>query len=943
MLQRHSSRRHSLYETFLQPRLAGAIRYDRIAGYFQSSLLELANESLAGIPRIRIVCNTEVSAEDVHTVRMATGARRKELEEGLLRLAWNAGHFPHLVDVHGGPAQHRLKVLHELLMCSGADGRLFEIRLVPDSEFGFVHGKGGVIEGAWGKTAFIGSANDSARAWTRNYELVWEDDDPASVAWLQEEFDELWARAFPLSEFIVKQIGRLSQRTVIEHVGPWREQPAPEPLLAEVPTATELFGFWDHQKYFINLAFQEHLKYRSDPQRGARFLLCDGVGLGKTLQLGAIAKLIGTLDPAPILIIAPKPLLAQWQEELLQKLAIPSARWDGDGWLTERDEFHPALTDRVTNCPRKIGIVSTSVVTSAPRSERNRTLVEQLLGQRFSCVIWDEAHRVRRGNLSANTVYGPPVKKLLYRFAEQLAARTRTLLLATATPVQLHSMELWDLLNILSVNNPQVLGSPHSLWRKADGPAVFDIVAGRDEVEALYDKWQYWRDPLPSPLDARASVFDWVRHDLGLKLTDWQASPADQDRIDDARRFDLEFLTLREVNPFTQWVVKRSRDRLEAEGKLVRIEMVPHGDSQPILCSHSMEQAFDLAEEFAKALHHRVKAGGFIKTLLQRRVGSSLVAGLKTTEKMLVGRAPDEDEDPDEEGDSIYPLTNIETEILTRLRDHLVAHLQREPDPKFERILGVLNLDFEGQKWLDRGVLIFSQFYDSAYALAEYLLKHVDESIGLYANSSASKLFEGGKVQSVDRELLKEKVTQGRLKLLIGTDAASTGLNLQRLGCLINLDLPWNPTILEQRKGRVQRGTLAKRIPFYNMRYDKGAEKTLFDTLNDRIQEITAIFGTVPDFIVDQWVTDMLEDRTWDENTILTIIAERRENPFTLKETTESLEADWEATAEVLNQNEALRELLHGWQKTSAPAVPPGSRNQQARWDWDALASAGGD
>jgi len=73
--------------------------------------------------------------------------------------------------------------------------------------------------------------------------------------------------------------------------------------------------------------------------------------------------------------------------------------------------------------------------------------------------------------------------------------------------------------------------------------------------------------------------------------------------------------------------------------------------------------------------------------------------------------------------------------------------------------------------------------------------------------------------------VLKEKITQGRLKLLVGTDAASTGLNLQRLSCLINLDLPWNPTVLEQRKGRVQRGTIAKRIPFYNLRYDKGVEQ----------------------------------------------------------------------------------------------------------------------
>lgn len=311
MLHRYSSRRASLYEEFLKKRLAGARRYHRIAGYFQSSLLELASAELAAVPEVRIVCNTEVSADDVRTVRLATGARRRELQEGLLRLIWNAGRFAHLVDEHGSAAQQRLKVLHDLLTASGKNGRVFEVRIIPDSEFGFVHGKGGVIEGAFGKTAFIGSANDSAQAWSQNYELVWEDDSDESVAWLQEEFNALWERAFPLSEFIVKQIGRLAQRTVLEHVGDWKEKPQPEPLLAEVSTVTELFGFWDHQKYFISLAFKEHLKYKAEPQRGARFLLCDGVGLGKTLQLGAVAKLVGTLDPSPILIIAPKPLLAQ--------------------------------------------------------------------------------------------------------------------------------------------------------------------------------------------------------------------------------------------------------------------------------------------------------------------------------------------------------------------------------------------------------------------------------------------------------------------------------------------------------------------------------------------------------------------------------------------------------------------------------------------------------
>jgi superfamily II DNA/RNA helicase len=64
---------------------------------------------------------------------------------------------------------------------------------------------------------------------------------------------------------------------------------------------------------------------------------------------------------------------------------------------------------------------------------------------------------------------------------------------------------------------------------------------------------------------------------------------------------------------------------------------------------------------------------------------------------------------------------------------------------------------------------------------------------------------EDGRFALVSREDIKQQVRTGRLRLVLGTDAASGGLNLQRLATLINLDLPWNPTPLEQRKGRIQR------------------------------------------------------------------------------------------------------------------------------------------
>jgi len=910
-LQRHSSRRGSLYASFLKNCLERATSYDRIAGYFQSSLLGLAAEELKRIPRVRIVCNTEVNPADVHAVRQATGPRREELESALLRMVWNSGNFPHLTDVYGEKAKERLRVLQELVSGSANGGNTFEIRIVPDCEFGFIHGKAGVVRYTDSATSFIGSANDSERAWSQNFELVWEDDSPESVAWVQEEFDALWERGFPISEFIVKQIGRLGQRTIIEHVGAWKARPEVGPVLAEVPTCTQLFGFWDHQKYFIKKAFDEHRRYKGIPGRGARYLLADGVGLGKTIQLGGLAKLIGVLEDDPILIVAPKAVVSQWQDELMDKLAMPSAVWTGRGWLTEREEFHPATVESTVDCPRKIAIVPTSIVLSAHRSVFNQRLTEDLLKQRFSCVLWDEAHKIRRSNIQEPKVWQPAQKNLLYEWAMKLSRRAGTMVLATATPVQLHPIELWDLLNVLAEGNPQVLGSESSRWRDSTHSLIFDILAGRVQVEGAYQKWEFWKDPLPR--EEQNEVFRHARHATGV--SDWEdvASNADFDKMDPLDQDDLGRLSLRELNPFTVRVIKRSRERLEEQGKLVRIELVPVGDERPVVSTHSVRQALELAEEFSKLLHKRIPAGGFIKTLLQRRVGSSVSAGLKTTLRMLEEKEVEDEDGTNEEGESIYPLLPEEVEVLGRLRDHLKRQLDVDGDPKFDRVLEVVRSEFEGATWVERGVLIFSQYFDSAFALCEFLSGHIGEPIGLYANSSSSKLFEEGKIQTVDREILMEKLQRGLLKILVGTDAASTGLNLQRLGSLINLDLPWNPTTLEQRKGRVQRGTVAKRIPYCNLRYDEGVEQRLFNVLTGRIREITNIFGTVPDFITDKWVKSMLDGKQMAENEIVKLVGDVERSPFTVKETYEYLDEEWETTAEVLNSRETMLLFMQGW------------------------------
>ena len=77
------------------------------------------------------------------------------------------------------------------------------------------------------QTAFLGSANETREAWRMNYEIVWEDTSPEGVAWVQEEFDALWHHpmAAPLSEVIVQDIERISQRRVLFTVPAWQEQP----------------------------------------------------------------------------------------------------------------------------------------------------------------------------------------------------------------------------------------------------------------------------------------------------------------------------------------------------------------------------------------------------------------------------------------------------------------------------------------------------------------------------------------------------------------------------------------------------------------------------------------------------------------------------------------------------------------------------------------------
>ena len=926
-LIRHSSRRAKLDRDVLQQRLEGAMSYDRIAGYFRSSLFEVAGEALKSVTgKVRIICNSDLDVQDVVTAATAQAA---------LRRSWCQGR-PENAPPEALP---RYRALYEAL----SSGKM-EVRVLPDSAFGLIHGKAGVIRRKDGSAlSFMGSINESLSAWRLNYELLWEDDAPETIAWVQEEFDALWndPRAVDLSccPFIQQDVQRIIARKVVEPEE-WKATTDPIKAAASAAVETPVYrrdqGLWPHQKYFARLALERHRL------GGARLVLADQVGLGKTVQLAMAALLMALDDPdgAPILVLAPKPLLQQWQDELMELLDLPSARWTGRSWVDENDVEYPSDgVKHLGKCPRRIGLVSQGLVVRGLGEA-----VSQLLSRSYTCVIVDEAHRARRRKVpkvdaGADEVDEKAEPNKLMAFLREIGPKTKSMLLATATPVQLHPVEAWDLLHILSHGNSSVLGgwtqtspwfTPSRCLEIATGEAV---VPSQDEREG----WQYVRDPLPSRLEDAA--LRRIRDQLSAEDKQWQFQPETLEKLSPAiRRVQLRNGLLSDYgsrfNPLLRCIVRRTRGYLEstinpATGAYflprVTVKLFGEENEGALVLGGYLEEAYQEAEVFSQLLQQRVKGAGFFKTLLLRRMGSSMESGRRTLRKLLGEEADNLEEEEDDDTDEEEPpvlgrpaqgasdFKNFTADELKSLSRCLALLKQGgNNDPKLEALVGYLlgsHADVR-TRWLDLGCILFSQYYDTVRWVGDELAKRSEfdgMDIGLYAGSNRSGFWRQGRFQRCDRNELKGRVRSGDLKLLLGTDAASEGLNLQRLGTLINIDLPWNPTRLEQRKGRIQRiGQAREEVWIANLRYRGSVEDRVHQVLADRLEAIHGLFGQIPDTLEDVWVQVALNDEKAANQLIDRTAATR--NPFDAKYSKVE-DDDWETCASVLN-GVSMRELL---------------------------------
>lgn len=839
-IRRFSSRRQRLDHAFLSARLKGAKSYRRIAGYFRSSIFELVGEEIAAIPKVQIVCNSELDAADV--------AVSKHVRETALKERWNEAPSEVEALLH----RDRYRRLHELL----TSGRV-EIRVVPKDRI-FIHGKAGVIEAADGsKTCFLGSINETKSAFAQNYEILWEDPSPEGVVWVEEEFEALWKDAYPLPEAIVEEIKRVADRVEIRFEDAKTEE-LPAAALAESPIYRGGEQLQPWQRSFVTMFLQHRETYGR-----ARLLLADEVGVGKTLSLAASAMISALLDDGPVLILCPSTLTLQWQVELTDRLGIPSAVWSSTKKIWIDPKGHVIKTrgaEDIARCPFRIAIVSTGLIFH-DSDER-----QHLLDRKFGTVVLDEAHKARRrGGLGEKT----QEPNNLLDFMLKIGPRTRNLLLGTATPIQTEVYELWDLLRILNAGAEFVVGR-ELFARWPDWEKALPVVKGDETPADERDAWEWLRNPLPP--GSEDALFATLRLQLGL---------ADQAFFTDRGFGSLGFLEqqavgqalapgfLREHNPVVRHTVLRRRQTLEEAGLLERVAVNVHPDPDApatayagvgfsglgLLTTHPFDLAYQAAEAFTAALKKRTKAAGFMKTLLLQRICSSFASGRATTEKMLRRDTLEDEEQTKLVEETLSALTSNEAAHLRTIVEELSRPEAR--DPKLAAVRYFLTEHrSEGKTWLEHGCIVFSQYYDTAYSVGAELAKLLPgEPVGVYAGTGKSGLFRGDDFASVEREDIKAAVKKREIRLLVATDAACEGLNLQTLGTLINVDLPWNPSRLEQRLGRIKRFGQARRtVDMLNLVYHDTQDEKVYHVLSRRMKDRYDIFGGLPDTIEDDWI-----------------------------------------------------------------------------------------
>jgi SNF2 family DNA or RNA helicase len=531
------------------------------------------------------------------------------------------------------------------------------------------------------------------------------------------------------------------------------------------------------------------------PRQPLRYLLADDPGAGKTIMAGLFCKELTIRgDVERCLVIAPGSLVEQWQDELWQKFGLSFE-------ILTKDMIEAARTGNPFG-------EKPLLIARLDHLSRNEDLQAKLEATDWDLVVVDEAHK-----MSAHYVGGEVKETKRYKLGRLAGSVTRHFLLMTATPHAGIEEDFHLFLALLDADRFE--GKPRGAAHTVDAS-------------------------------------DLMRRLVKEKLLKFDGTPLFPERRSYTAIYPLsdgETLLYKRVTEYVQEEMNRA-ERLKAEGEGRRGAVV--GFALTTLQRRLASSPEAIYQSLAR--RHRRLESRIAEERIRRR-GAEIAAVLGTPTVPEEFRGLDEDFDVDDlpEGEleeleeelvdqasAARTIAELEYEIATLAQLEALARQVRASgtDRKWEELANLLQhtqemFDARGER---RKLIIFSEHRDTL----NYL---VDKLRSLLGREEAVVVIHGGLPREQRRKVQEAFVQDKDVLVLVATDAAGEGINLQRAHLMVNYDLPWNPNRIEQRFGRVHRIGQTEVCHLWNLVADDTREGEVFKRLFEKLDEQRRALG----------------------------------------------------------------------------------------------------
>jgi len=578
---------------------------------------------------------------------------------------------------------------------------------------------------------------------------------------------------------------------------------------------------------FYAYQFKPVLTFLESPSGG--ILIADEVGLGKTIEAGLIwTELRARFDARRLVVVCPAMLREKWCNELNARFGVDATQMNAAELLTElKKDKHTVAEGKAYVCSLQ-GMRPPTGWKNAEKQKSASAILARFLEELeqhepvIDLVIIDEAHYLRNSE-TQSAVFGRLIREV-----------SENIVLLSATPINNKATDLFSLLKLVDPDTfsdksvfPQVLlaNEPLIMARKA----ALDPNAGGAVIR------QYLESALSH------SLLGENRQLRGLLARDY----SEEYLAEKANRIDLAN-RIERIN-LLQHAVIRTRKVEVQELKVVReaySQFVPVEED-------SIEWVFYIrvTESIRRYARDKGINEGFLLAPPQRQVSSCMYAaaaswlnktGIEDIQSLLY-----EDIGEDEHtGEDYSPLIEY---IVNHALPGIDIEQLRTHDSKYKAFRKVV-VDHLGKHPTDK-IIVFSFFKGTLYYLAERLAQERIKSQLLH-----------GSIGEMKQDVIDRFKGDANISVLLTSEVASEGVDLQFCRVLINYDLPWNPMRIEQRIGRIDRiGQESEKILIWNLGYANTIDQRIFDLLLDKLNIFEQALGGM-EAILGEMIGELTSD-----------------------------------------------------------------------------------